>query len=496
MIILNLNSMVYKILFVSIAFFVSNLSFFEQENHNFSSKPNVLFIMVDDFRPELGSYGQTHIVTPNMDRLSKRGQTFTRAYVNYPTCGPSRASLLSGLYSSRSRFRSWNVSQDEVVPGLVSLPMHFRNNNYYTISLGKVYNNIEDGRGSWNEIWRPPLTTTMWDYQSENGIDIFKERNSERHKNLEVRNNNNLPNRGPAFEQPDVPDVAYRDGRIATHAIEKLQEVQNSSQPFFLAVGFHKPHLPFNAPRRYWDLYDEEDIQLAENPYLPKDGPETDFGEIRAYDGIPGSGSIPDNMARELIHGYYASVSYVDAQIGRVLDSLENLGLSDDTIVVLWGDHGFSLGENGLWGKHHNFHMSLHIPLIVHVPGTKSGVRHNGLVESVDIYPTLTDLAGLSKPVHVQGKSFAPMLTYSDLSGKDEVYARYGNNETIIIETHTYTEFYDSNGEFQDRMLFDLRDDPEENINIAGNPENEQLIMELSEKLKRHRIERNRIHLD
>lgn len=478
---------------------ISNVCLHAQNANQGSSKPNVLFIMVDDLRPQLGCYGQQQIVSPNIDRLAKMGQLFTQAYVNYPVCGPTRASLLSGLYASRTRFNSWNCAQDEDVPGILSLPMHFRNNYYKTISVGKVYNNFEDGKGSWNEIWRPSVSTTLWDYQTKEGIKIFEELNSANQENTTVRNNKNLPKRGLPFERADVSDMTYEDGRIANRAIENLQELKNSNDAFFLAVGFNKPHLPFNAPNKYWELYDEIEIKLAQNPYPPKNAPKLstpDFGELRAYYGIPENGTLSDSLARKLIHGYYACISYVDAQIGRVLNELENLGLENNTIVILWGDHGWQLGEHGLWGKGVNYQNSLQTPLILKVPGIKKDVRQNGLIESVDIYPTLCDLAGLTKPFHLQGKSFFPLLNNPEMDGKEVIYSRTGlEGETIITNTHSYTEFFDQQGKLKARMLYDRRVNKSENYNIAELPENKQLTIDLSKKLNSHLIDRDKILL-
>ncbi len=459
-------------------------------------KPNVLFIAVDDLRPELGCYGNMQIKSPNVDRLAKTGIIFTDAYANYPVCGPSRASLLSGIYPGKSRFIGWNCSQDKDIPGIVSLPMHFRNNNYKTVSLGKVYNNFEDGKGSWDENWRPSVTTTAWDYHSKEGIRIFEERNKDRYKDTGIRNNNNLPQRGPAYEGPDVPDITYMDARIANRAIEELQNFQNSSEPFFLAVGFHKPHLPFNAPKKYWDLYDDVDLKLPENYYFPKNAPDAarfNWGELRNYYGIPKAGPVDDNTAMNLIHGYYACVSYVDAQIGKVLNSLEELGLSDNTIIILWGDHGWFLGEHGFWSKHSNLRKAAHTSLIVKVPWKKSGLRTEELVEFVDIYPTLCDLAGLSLPIHLQGKSFAPLLDDPDLPWKEAIFYRIGG-ETILTKTHSYTEWSDDKtGEISACMLYDLRTDPEENVNISGQSENRNLIQKLQEILHTHIKNRNNL---
>jgi iduronate 2-sulfatase len=490
--------MLKKNTFTILIIIISSACLHAQNVNRALSKPNVLFIMVDDLRPQLGCYGQ-EIVSPNINRLAKKGQLFTRAYVNYPVCGPSRASVLSGLYASRARFDSWNCSQDKDVPGVISLPMLFRNNNYKTISIGKVYNNFEDGKGSWDEIWRPSVSTTQWDYQTKEGIKIFEKLNSADEENTATRNNKNLPKRGVPFERADVTDVTYEDGRIANRAIENLQQLKNSSAPFFLAVGFNKPHLPFTAPAKYWELYDEKQIKLAQNPSKPKGAPAAstpDFGELRFYYGIPEHGPLPDSLARKLIHGYYACVSYVDSQIGRVLNELEDLGLDNNTIVVLWGDHGWQLGEHGLWGKGVNYKNALQIPLIFKVPGKKSEVRQDGLVESVDIYPTICDLVGLTKPFHLQGRSFVSLLDHLEAGGKAAVYSRTNSGgETIITKTHSYTEFFDQQGTLIARMLYDLQVDPAENNNIAELVENKELVADLSEKLNSHMMERDSILL-
>lgn len=463
------------------------------------NQPNILFIMVDDLRPELGCYDQPHIKSPNIDRLARMGQLFTQAYVNYPVCGPSRAILLSGLYGSPSRFNGWNCSQDKDVPGLVSLPMHFKNNNYSTVSLGKVYNNFEDGKGSWDDIWRPATTTTAWDYQSEEGISIFKSLNEERQYNTQPRNNQNLPNRGPAFENPEIEDEVYEDGRIATKAMEKLQKFKSTGEAFFMAVGFKKPHLPFNAPKRYWDLYDRESIELPDNFYPPKNAPKEslhNYNELRAYSNIPNEGPFSEELSKALNHGYYASVSYVDSQVGRVLDELENLGLNENTIVVLWGDHGWQLGEHELWCKHSNFNTSTRIPLIFKIPGKLTDVKQESLVETVDIYPTLCELAGINAPIHVQGKSFMQLLDNPKAEGKKAIFSRSNlGGETILTKTHAYTEFYDKDGQLKSTMLFDLVNDPNENENIVDKAKSQDIIAQMTELLSNHMANRNSISL-
>lgn len=467
-----------------------------QNNETKPDKPNVLFIAVDDLRPELGCYGKSMIKSPNIDRLAKMGVIFTNAYANYPQCHPSRASLMSGIYPSDKRFTGGK--QDTYVPGVVSLPMHFKNNHYKTISLGKVYHYFDDGKGSWDKNWRPPIyTTKTWDYQATESIRIFEERNIEYVKSLKRGPH---PFRGPAYENPDVPDIAYEDGRIAVRAIEELQELQNSGDPFFLAVGFKKPHLPFNAPKKYWDLYDKKDIKIPSNYHLPKNAPDAakfNWPELRHFYGIPQEGPVEDTTAVNLIHGYYACVSYIDAMVGLVINALEDLGLAENTIIMLWGDHGWFLGEHGFWTKHSNLKRGPHVPLILKVPWKDAGIKTDALVEYVDIYPTLCELTGISLPVHLQGKSFAPLIDDPEKPWKEAVFYRMGKGETILTKTHAYTEWINyQTGETNARMLYDHRTDPEENVNVSELPENKELNEKLHESLHNHLKNRDKIELE
>lgn len=452
-----------------------------------TQKPNVLFIAVDDLRPELACYGQSHIKSPNIDKLAESGLTFNRAYCNIPVCGASRASILSGIRPNRSRFLNYSCRQDEDVPGTVGLPMHFKNNGYTTISLGKIYHHKDDGKGSWSETpWAP-----TGDWQGWQAYVL-----PESHAQIEPRQNGNGIN-GPSFEAPDAPDHIYPDGMLAEEAISKLQNFKNTKEPFFLAVGFLKPHLPFNAPKKYWDMYNYDDIQLPLNMQKPENAPDVcmhSFGELRNYTDVPDKGAMEKDFMRKLIHGYYACVSYTDAQIGKVLNELERLGLAENTIVVLWGDHGWNLGDHNLWCKHCNFEKVLHTPLILKAPGKKENIKSNALVEYVDVYPSLCELAGLQQPFHLQGKSFAPLTENPNQAWKDEVFCRWIKGETVVTMSHTYTEWFDDEtGELTDRMLYDLNKDPEETINVSEEKENEKLVQELSGKLKKHVSKRDEL---
>ena len=454
---------------------------------NAQQKPNVLFIAVDDLRPELGCYGQPHIKSPNIDKLAESGLLFNRSYCNIPVCGASRASILSGIRPNRHRFLQFDCRLDEDVPGMVSLPMHFKNNGYHTVSLGKIFHHQNDGKGSWSE--------TPWFPQGEwKGWQAYVEPESD-----ELIQPGKYGISGPSFESPKGPDHIYPDGMIAEEAMQQLQKFKSENQPFFLAVGFLKPHLPFNAPQKYWDMYDFDEINLPEYMQKPENAPDEsmhNFGELRNYADVPGQGPMEEEFMRKLIHGYYACVSYTDAQIGKVLDELERLEMAENTIVILWGDHGWHLGEHGLWCKHCNFEKVLHTPLILRAPGKKQNVKTDALVEYVDVYPSLCELAGLSKPFHLQGKSFVPLADNPELPWKDEVYSRWIRGETIVTPTHTYTEWIgDNNGVAYSNMLYDLDADPEETVDVSGMPENTALVKMLSEKLHQHIAERDTLNI-
>ncbi|HIJ53587.1 MAG TPA: sulfatase [Planctomycetes bacterium] len=434
-------------------------------------KPNVLFIAVDDLRPQLGCYGHKQMRSPNIDRLASEGVLFRRSYCKVPVCGASRASLLTGVRPTRDRFISYNVWAEKDLPGALTLPKHFRNNGYHTISNGKVFHHSSDCRDSWSEApWRPkgPWQNYLLD----------------KSKKLTRKNQRG---KGPAFESADVTDNAYFDGMIADKGISDVRRMKKNDKPFFLALGFFKPHLPFNAPKRYWDLYKREKIDLADNPFRPKGAPDAalhNWGELRAYEGIPKKGRLPNGLARTLIHGYYACVSYTDAQIGRVLAELDRLGLRRNTIVVLWGDHGWNLGEHGLWCKHCNFETSLHSPLIVTAPGIKPGLETNALTEYLDIFPSLSEMCNLPLPAHLQGKSFAPLMKKPNRLWKKAVFSRYFNGDSVKTDRYRYTEWRRKDGKVYARMLYDHSTDPHENVNISELPPNKEVVEKLSKMLR------------
>ncbi len=434
-------------------------------------KPNVLFIAVDDLRPQLKCYGHEQMISPNIDRLASQGVTFKRTYCQVPVCGASRASLLTGVRPTRNRFVNYETWVDRDLPGALTLPGHFLNNGYQTLSNGKVFHHLEDNEQSWSEPawWPEGPWRNYW---------------LERNKTLAQNNPRGV---GPAFEVADVADQAYRDGKIADKSISDLKRLKGVNQPFFFAVGFRKPHLPFNAPKKYWDLYKRENINLVDNPFRPKGAPDAalhNWGELRQYTNIPKQGSLSDALARTLIHGYYACVSYTDAQIGRMLTELDNLGLRDNTIVVLWGDHGWQLGEHGLWCKHCNFETSLHSPMIISTPWHVGDQKTNALTEFVDIYPTICELCDLPMPDHLDGKSAVPLLENPNRPWKEAVFSRFKDGDSIKTDRFRYTEWSKTDGNVYARMLFDHIQDPFENLNISELPENQEIIQKLSKMLR------------
>ncbi len=428
--------------------------------------PNILFIAVDDLRPELNFYGATHIQSPNLDKLASKSLVFDRAYCNIPVCGASRASLMTGARPTRKRFINYSSQKDIDYPEAVSLPMILKQHNYITISNGKIYHHKYDDSLAWDEIWHPD---PQWDFALPESQQIKKE-----------------TKRGLPIEAADVADSVYRDGKLALKVIADLRKLKQQTQPFFLAMGVAKPHLPFTAPKKYWDLYDRDSIALPESYVQPENTPKRafhKFGELRQYKGIPKQGDVPEGLAKELIHGYYACVSYIDAQIGLVLDELESLGLAENTIVILWGDHGWNLGDHKLWCKHVTFETAMRTPLILKVPGKTNGERTNVITEYIDIYPTLTELAGLTAPETAVGQSMVPILNGID-SDKDWAVSKFKDAVTLIKGDLFYTEWTDDQGIASERMLFDHRTDPLELDNLAEKEQHEELVKSLSTELR------------
>ncbi|MEO2042311.1 MAG: sulfatase [Pirellulales bacterium] len=382
-----------------------------------SSRPNILFIAIDDLRPELGCYGNKGIHSPNLDRLATQGRCFLRAYCQEAICSPSRASLLTGsrpdtigVIENRAYFRDLN-------PHIVTLPQHFIAHGYSAVYSGKIFHGgMTDEQHSWNHkpnrkgLTRP--TTVGGNALPENQR-IYAE-NKDRMVALYGESSSRGLIHGPAFEAAQVEDDGYVDGYNTSVAIQTLDELVQQDKPWFLALGFVRPHLPFHAPKKYFDLYDPEEIQLTTSPEPPQNGASMGLHasfELRTRHGIPKSGPINESLSRELLHAYYACVSYVDAQIGRLITAIEKNQVRDNTIIVVWGDHGWHLGEYGIWGKATNYEIATRVPLIICTPSMpQKGSPSDSLVELIDIYPTLCDLANIPQPDHLAGESLIPVL--------------------------------------------------------------------------------------
>jgi iduronate 2-sulfatase len=447
-----------------------------------ADKPNVLFIAVDDLRPELGCYGNTIVKSPHIDRLAKSGVVFSHAYCQQAVCLPSRASLLTGARPDSTK--AWDLSTDfrKALPDIVTLPQLFKNSGYVSLAMGKLYHHGYDDAVSWSEPTRFPATGAMSGNQ-----ELHPDRPAEQRS---------AKGRGPAAEAVDGPDNALHDGQLADMAVAALSDLKTKPQPFFLAVGFIRPHLPFNSPKKYWDLYDPQQIPLASNPFFPKDAPPYAIpggSEVRSYGGAPAERPYPDDYARFLKHGYYAAISYMDAQVGRLLDALDQQGLRENTIVVLWGDHGWKLGEHGAWAKHTNFENDTRAPLIISAPAMKhAGAKSGALVEFVDVYPTLAELAGLPLPSHLEGVSLKPLLDQPERPWKSAAFSQFPRKvgkknlmgHTMRTTRYRYTKWvFKQNPEKTDAVeLYDHEKDPQENTNIAADPANAAIIRTLDQQ--------------
>ncbi|KAA5539568.1 sulfatase [Roseiconus nitratireducens] len=449
-----------------------------------SKRPNVLFIAFDDLRPALGCYGDSIAVTPNIDRLAARGTVFDRAYCQQAVCSPSRLSLLTGRRPDT--IRVWDLSTHfrESLPDVVTLPQHFKNQGYWTQSLGKIYH----GSG------KPSLDPPSWSVPAR----FDRVRDPETRYALP----RNLKGKGlkrSAVEAAEVSDATYLDGMVCDEAVETLQKLGQQHQPFFLAVGFRKPHLPFCAPKKYWDLYDRERIPLPIVEKHPRNAPELatrSWQELEGYTDVPDDGKLSIDKIRELRHGYYACVSYVDALVGKLLNQLTELELEEDTVIVLWGDHGYHLGEQGLWTKANNYELSTRVPLIVSLPGqARVGTRTGALVEFVDVFPTLADVCGLEAPSGVEGLSFKALLNDPDRRWKRAAFSQFpravsGSRHrghgaimgyAVRTDRYRYVEWRRwGTDDVLARELYDHDADPHESKNVAGQATYSKAMEELA----------------
>lgn len=450
-------------------------------------RQNVLFIAVDDLRPEFGAYGALHVQSPHLDKLASQSVLFEKAYCQQATCAPSRTSILTGKRPDETGVTNHVTHFRTKYPDLITLPQLFKNAGYVSFGVGKIFHFAAGYQDSVS--WSEPTL-----YETNAKVERY------------ARPENQVEGKGKSLEFSDLPDSDYSDGKIADAVIGKLRLLKESGEPFFIGAGFLKPHLPFCAPKTYWDLYQSVDVSLSNTDrQRPQDAPDLAFHkwqELRGYEDIPGKGDLRKGQEDSLRRAYYACVSFVDAQIGKVLDELEKLGLAEKTIVVLWGDHGYHLGEQDLWHKHTNFELDTHVPLLIKAPGFKPG-RVTELAELLDIYPTLAQLTGLEPAQRLSGSSLVPVMTrdkkvaekkaafsqyfrpYGAINGKTPVaYMGY----TIRTESYRYTAWFEPGSDQPaEEELYDMRNGVMESINLVKDKRFTPIASDLKLKVKSYK---------
>ena len=457
-------------------------------------KANVLFVVVDDLKPLLGCYGASWVKSPNLDRLARRGTVFAASHCQVSLCAPSRASLLTGLrpdntglYLNPDSPTDWLRNR---LPDVVTLPQHFKNHGYITHPIHKVFDGRTVDAGHDSVSWTVPYGP--WEMAPGEKPSPGGYQDAKTKMLLAEAANQGGSVTGPATEGCDIPDDAYHDGGVAMTAAKRIREFAQKSQRFFLAVGFVKPHLPFIAPKKYWDLYDRKSLPLAAFQQLPQESPHdlafySNSGELRSYSDVPKTGPISEAQQRELIHGYAACVSYIDAQVGLLMQTLEETGINDHTIVCILGDHGYHLGEHGHWGKVTNYEEATRAPLVMLCPGIKQVACVTTPVEFIDVYPTLCDVAGLPMPRHLEGKSLVPLIRGEAEEIHDAVISQMAPGAeagvmgwTLRTPRTRYIEWRKTKldgekpvftGKVVEMELYDYETDSEERINLARQPD-------------------------
>ncbi len=476
--------------FVTSFFFFLVIGLFVKQGYGREQKPNILFISIDDLRPVIGAYGDPVAVTPNMDRLAESGTLFKRAYVQQAVCNPSRASMLTGLYPDqigiwdlRTHFRKNN-------PDIVTLPQFFKKQGYHTRETGKIFHDPEHTKDP--ASWSGPSFYHVTEDKPG-------------HKYVKPENLSGNGWKASAMERAHVHDALYVDGRVTQTALQLLEELKDST--FFMAVGFRRPHLPFSAPEKYWEWYDPEEIPLPEITSFLSDVPkygQHEWPELRGYTDIPSEGLLDTELTRKLRHGYYASTSYVDALIGNLLQKLKELELEQRTVIVLWSDHGFHLGEKGLWAKTTNYELDTRIPMIISAPGQMHpGSRVGAIVESVDLYPTIVELAGFEIPAHLAGKSLKPLMDDPSYTWNKPAISQFpwpwtgpvrqGRVPPEVMGYSLRTAEYRyiqwnafESGDILAVELYDHRNDPDESVNLSQDVNYQETLRELEVLLKEH----------
>jgi len=463
-------------------------------NQSYGSKPNVLFICVDDLRTELGCYGNKHIKSPNLDKLAEEGFLFKNHYVNVPTCGASRHCLLTGqlpvsVAHTRNSITAETISGQPEKEIPETFVHQLKRNGYYTVGIGKithhpdgyVYGYLDEPSDilelphSWNEMLMPD---EKWG-SGHNAFFGYAD-GTNRH----THDKNVYP-----YEMADVEDEDYPDGLTANLALDKLKELKDKNQPFFLGVGFFKPHLPFTAPKKYWDLYNREELPLAPFAGIPENSNKASLqrsGEFNQYklgeEKASLDAAVSDEYARKARHAYFACVSFIDAQIGKLLAELEELGLAENTIVVVWGDHGWHLGDHLVWGKHTIFDRSLHSTFLMKVPGIKNGKTIEKIVSTTDIYPTLMELCGTPVDHSLSGSSLTTLLKNPKENGwRNTAYSYWRNGHSVRTPDYRLMKYYRK--EKPAIELYNHKNDPNETKNIAS--EHPEIVDELISVLEK-----------
>lgn len=482
--------------------------------------PNILLLSIDDLRPELGCYGNEEIRTPNIDALASVSMTMLNTHCQSAVCAPSRASTMLGYRPDSTRV--WYLGDEfrKIDPDAVTMPQYFHKAGYHTVNIGKIFHNFMPDSISWDEPDLRPYPYNTEPHRYRDGETYWYTAESKaiqeatRNKLLEkVDSPHELYadgwNRGPAMEIADLPDSIYYDDKQTTLALETLKRIKDKKQPFFMGLGYYRPHLPFVVPKKYWDLYPEGSVSSPPNPKLPENVPvmaaDSNY-ELRFYHnphkiGRPEDAPLPEQYTDSLRRGYYASVSFIDAQVGRLIEGLKAMDLYDNTIIVLWGDHGWKLGDHNGWGKQTNFRIDTHTPLIIKPSNQKQGKKITALSELVDIFPTVCDLAEVEKAGYFQGTSLAPLFENPDLPWKDAVFSQFRRRSRMskdgqeymgysmqtgryhYVEWYTWDNETKTRGDFAAAELYDHKTDLYETENIAGYPENTALVEKLSEKL-------------
>lgn len=476
-------------------------------------KTNILLITVDDLKPILGCYGNDQIITPNIDRLAAMGVTFQNNYCQQAVCAASRVSLFTGMRPDRTGVVDLKTDMRDINPDVVTLPQLLKENGYETIGMGKILHGakgddpiswskpfIEDKHLAYAEGFTYPANGK---YQNPAIHVAMEEAKKQKLSWKEANQYLKSKNLSPSTENMDIPDNAYEDGALALRAVEEIEKLRKSKKPFFMALGFHKPHLPFSVPTKYWDMYDRESIPLAPHRAKVENAPAVAYhswGELRNYSDIPQEGPLSLEKEREVIHGYWASVSYVDAQLGIVLDKLEQSGMAENTIIVLWGDHGWHLGDHGQWCKHSNFEQATKAPLIFAVPGMAKAEKAYTMSEFVDVYPTLLDLVGIQAHDALEGISLVPAVENPDEIVKTRAFSQFTRGPKVMgytMRTERYRvtlwlkgEYYKGsivdNPEIIAQELYDYKTDPTESRSLVKDEGYKDILAELKAELLSH----------